>query len=146
MPGQNVGSGAIAAEGDAAFTDFMSAFRTEMNQARGQGERLHRFVLSSNIQRTQQAARESLAGNIFGVGVDADPSVADGSLTMAEEFDEWPDEFLLLGVAEEDAEAISSPSPASETSSTSETVSTEVTEDETDDDEEDTWPLEMLIG
>ena len=54
------------------------------------------------------------------------------------------DEFLLLGVAEQDAELGSSPSPESETSTTTETQSTEGTE--TDDEDDDAWPIEMLIG
>lgn len=86
------------------------------------------------------------ANQIFGIGVDEDNhinAVAE-SLALADEFDEWPDEFLLLGVAQEDPEQGSS--PESETSTTSETATTEDTDEDTDFDEDDAWPIEMLVG
>lgn len=55
-----------------------------------------------------------------------------------DEFDEWPDEFLLLGITEQDVTF----APDSGTT-TSETVTTDATEDASDTDE-DIWPLEML--
>jgi hypothetical protein len=144
---------AAAGEGDVAFTDFMSAFRTEMKQARDQGERMAKFVPSSKVHAAKrQADLDRRANEIFGVGVAADFAIrdeADASLALAEEFDEWPDEFLLLGVAEQDAaQGGSSPDTSrSDTSTTtSETASTDETEEETEDDGEDAWPIEMLVG
>ena len=95
------------------------------------------------VEGAKRAALEKRANDIFGVAMDE--GELDYSLQAAEDFDEWPDEFLLLGVAEQEAEQGSSPTPESETSTTSETGSTEETE-ETDDDDEDAWPIEMLVG
>ena len=71
------------------------------------------------------------------------------STSRLQDFDEWPDEFLLLGVAEEEAEAASSPeaSPDTETTTTTDEEG-EGSTDETEEteDEDDAWPIEMLIG
>ena len=132
--------------GEGAFTDFMAAFRTEMREARDQGDRKQKFVPSKTAAESKRAALERRAEQIFGVGVGERDD--DDALAGAEDFDEWPDEFLLLGVAEGDAEAGSSPSPDSDTSTTSTTASdTEETDtEETDYEDEDAWPIEMLIG
>jgi len=132
--------------GDAAFSDFMTAFRSEMRLARDQGERQQKYVPSSKIQLEQQAAIERRANEIFGIGADSDPAYREEVLLTGDDYDEWPDEFLLLGVAEQEpAGGSTTPSPESETSTTSETASTEETEDEEDFDD-DAWPMEMLIG
>ena len=119
-----------------------------MRDARDGAERKQKYVPSTKLARDQQKALEERANEIFGMGVEYGASV------MAEEedaFDEWPDEFLLLGVAQQDAEQASSPSPESDTSTTSDTERTtsdteETEETELDDDEDDAWPLELLIG
>ena len=142
MPGQ----GKTQLDNDATFTDFMSAFRTEMRDARTADVRTQKFLPSAHLVQQQQAQLEQRANEIFGVGADLDPGFTNEGLMMGDDFDEWPDEFLLLGVAEQDAvDGSTSPSPESETSTTSETASTEDEEDNEEDDD-DAWPIEMLIG
>jgi hypothetical protein len=155
-PPPGVEQAPAAGDGDVAFSEFMSAFRSEMSDARAQGDRLQKFVPSSKLALERQAQIEQRANDVFGVGVDEDPAaIAEESIQGAEEFDEWPDEFLLLGVAEQDGGrgGSTSPSPESElSSSTEETASTQETEDDGDDDEsdmdddDDAWPIEMLIN
>jgi hypothetical protein len=145
-PGTMGGGGAPAEGGDVeAFSTFMNAFRTEMRQARDQGTRLQKFVPSAKTMEAKRLAAEKRANEVFGVGID-DGTGLDDELQNAEDFDEWPDEFLLLGVAEQDGQQGSSPSPDSDTSTTSETASTEGTEETDEEDEDDAWPIEMLIG
>jgi hypothetical protein len=142
LPGQN---SAFEGEVDSkAFSEFMSAFRTEMLQAKERGERKHKFVPSTKSQLS--TALETRAEAVYGLGVEAR---VQSSLLNEEgqdtSFEEWPDEFLLLGVAEQDADAGSTPSPESETSTTTDTATTEEDTDETEY-EEDAWPIEMLVG
>ena len=142
------GQGGVGMSGEMAFGEFMNAFRTEMRDARDGNERKQKYVPSAKVEKDRQKALEERANEIFGVGTEY------GAAVTAEEedaFDEWPDEFLLLGVAQQDAEQASSPSPDSDTSTTSETERTtsdteETEETELDDDEDDAWPLELLIG
>ena len=142
------GQGRVQLEGDTTFNDFMSAFRTEMRDARSADYRTNKFVPSSKIAFDQQAELERRANEIFGIGAGHDPALS-SRLGLDGDFDEWPDEFLMLGVADEDGVARStSASPESDTSTTSETASTEMTDDEDNDEDNDdeAWPIEMLIG
>jgi len=126
----------------------MSAFRTEMREARDQGARLQKFVPSSKIEGARREELERRANDIFGLGVDADAAMASYE-AAADDFDEWPDEFLLLGVAAEDGgdAATTSDTPESTTSDTLSTEGTEETEDtDDDDDDDDAWPIELLVG
>ena len=130
----------VKGDGDQAFSEFLTAFRSEMSNARAADLRKGKIVPSSKIEGQKRLEMERKANEIFGgSGVEVDDAAG------GEDFDEWPDEFLLLGVAQEEAERGSSPSPESETSTTSETASTDETDEGTDDDE-DAWPIEMLIG
>jgi len=143
-PGMGMDMHGKTGEGEAAFSDFMSAFRSEMKEARDQGTRMQKFVPSKQIADRKRRDAEQKAEAIFGLGAD---SMAGGGMAIQEDFDEWPDEFLLLGVAEDNAEARSSQSPDTDTSTTSETGSGSTDEtEETEDDEEDAWPIEMLVG
>jgi hypothetical protein len=135
-------------EGEATFSEFMAAFRTEMRQSRDLSERMQKFVPSSKMQDNNWALVQQSANKIFGRSMESGMSASVENNLGTEDlldFDEWPDEFLLLGVAEQDAEAGSSPSSESEISTTTETGSTEETA-ETDNDDENAWPIEMLIG
>ena len=139
-------TGVHAGEGEVAFSDFMAAFRSEMREARDQGQRMQKFVPSTKVQDAKRLAMEQRANDAFGVGTDViDASFGpQENMQLPEEFNEWPDEFLLLGVAEQDAEV--GLSPESDTSTTSDTASTEGDTDETDLEEDDLWPVEMLVG
>ena len=130
----------VKGDGDQAFSEFLTAFRSEMSNARAADLRKGKIVPSSKIEGQKRLEMERKANEIFGgSGVEVDDAAG------GEDFDEWPDEFLLLGVAQEEAERGSSPSPESETSTTSETASNRRDGRGTDDDE-DAWPIEMLIG
>ena len=140
-PGRKAGD----VDADGNFSEFLSAFRSEMRAARSQDERIQKFVPSDAMRKKDEASIEARANTIFGMGVDQDPiNRDDGSAELNDDFDEWPDEFLLLGVAQEDPQDASS-SPDSTTSTTSGTETTEGTE-ETDDEDEDAWPIEMMVG
>ena len=72
-----------------------TAFRSEMRQARDQGQRMQKFVPSSKIIEAERSAMEQRANSIFGVGANVfGTSAADESLKMSEEFDEWPGAHL----------------------------------------------------
>ena len=129
--------------GDAIFSDFMSAFRSEMQAARIEGERLHKLLprfkeqLPQNSSLTGRANAAMIGSNSdIAVGIDDDPEHG---------FDEWPDEFLLLGVGEEEVEPVLFPEPETETSTTSDTGTTEDTEEGQEMDNE-TWPIELLLS
>ena len=117
----------------------MSAFRTEMYAARDHSERLHKFVPASNLNTFTDVAVPSClaaqATNAYTDGTEAGPRFSD-------DYDEWPDEFLMLGVAEQDDVNVDF-SPESETSTTSETQTTEDTEEGVES-LDDAWPIELL--
>jgi hypothetical protein len=138
--------GTHGGKGELAFSDFMAAFRYEMRQAQDQGHRMQKVVPSKKVQGANRQDMERRMNDVFGVGSDVIHSFSADEAFFPEEFNEWPDEFLLLGVAEQEAEAVSSPSLESDTSSTSDTVSTVGETDETDGEEAEMWPIEMLVG
>jgi hypothetical protein len=120
-----------AGDDDHGFKEFLTAFRTEMSYARDLGMRKQRFVHSSKLKTDPQPQAPSTFDDV--TFSDHDPG--------ADSFDEWPDEFLLLGVAAEDSAPLLESTP--ESSTTSDTGSTYETSDSNDD---DVWPVELLIG
>merc|ERR1711988_684464 len=58
-----------------------------------------------------------------------------------DDFAEWPDELLLLGINMDEAEAGSTTSTTTTTTTTDDDTNET---DDTDDEDEDAWPLEML--
>jgi len=129
--------------GDAVFSDFMSAFRSEMQAARNEGERLHKLLPRFKEQMPQSSsltgrANAAMLGSNTDIPASIDDDPEDG-------FDEWPDEFLLLGVGEEEIEPVVFPEPETETSTTSDTGTTEDT-DEGHELDNETWPIELLLS
>jgi hypothetical protein len=119
-----------------------------MRQAHDRDERMHKFVSSNLVRKNYRATLEARANDIFGVSATQEQErVMMEEVEVGDEFDEWPDEFLLLGVAQEAAQNSSVPDTTTTTTTTSETGSTEGTEETEDDGEhDDAWPIELLVG
>uniref|UniRef100_A0A7S3BDH7 Uncharacterized protein n=1 Tax=Haptolina ericina TaxID=156174 RepID=A0A7S3BDH7_9EUKA len=131
------GGGATDTGGEGDFNTFMTAFRDEIKATRDQQGRVAKYVPSRTCA-TAEAEKQSIqakADAIYGQGP-AEMRAAEGEL---DDFTEWPDELLLLGIDVDDAE---DGTTTSTTTTTTTTTESEV-EDETDDD--DAWPLELLV-
>jgi len=140
------GAGAArGADGEVEFADFMTAFRSEMQRAREADHMKQKFVPSAAIGPTgaEAARREDLAARqradeIFGTMLATVPG--DNEESEEEDYDEWPDELLVLGLAVDPAEdrtsttsSTTSPTPSSHTTSPTESTGSE-----------NDWPLELL--
>ena len=142
---------AMCQDGDTAFASFMSAFRHELQAARKRDVRIQKFVPSANSHMGNPSLAEARAEEVFAVrsaGELGESAIAGGPEAI-DDFDEWPDEFLLLGVAAQDPQdAFSAHSTTSSTAS--DTVTTDATEESSDirDDDDDAWawPVEMLVA
>eukprot|EP00966_Prymnesium_polylepis_P143309 3308295-Prymnesium_polylepis.1 len=140
--GQGSAANMAGEEGD--FSSFMLAFRDEIKASREHDKRVSKFVPSSACAvaapSTQQQIQQR-ADEIFGESPMAPGRMADDD-DDEDDFAEWPDELLLLGVNMDEAEAGSTTSTTTTTTTTT-TDETDETDDEEDD--EDAWPLEMLM-
>merc|ERR1711998_281658 len=123
----------------------MTAFRDEIKATREHDSRVAKFVPSSKFANSApdtQLQIEQRADEIFG------PSPVGPGLTGEnvdddeDDFAEWPDELLLLGINMDEAEAGSTTSTTTTTTTTDDDTNET---DDTDDEDEDAWPLEMLI-
>ena len=122
------------------FSSFMTAFRNEIKATRDHDSRIAKFVPSAKFAAdapSEQQQIQTRADAVFGtaVGPGATPGLDDD-----EDFAEWPDELLILGINMDEAE-----DGTTSTTTTTETTQSEG-EDETDDEDEDAWPLELLIA
>jgi hypothetical protein len=145
---------AAAEEEGAAFREFMSAFRSEIREVRGRGERVAKFVPSHASEAAQAQELRARADEIFGLtggplALGQGPQAAGEELSDDDDsYDYWPDDLLPGAIAEDEAvqDTTTTTTTQDEESSTTSTAPTEDGSDFDDDDDDDRWPIELLVG
>jgi len=125
-----------SARDNLAFKEFMSAFRSEMLEAKNQAKRAGRFVPSRHSVLQPKDARSGCIGA-------ASAFVSLEATSDDDDYDYWPDELVPVGIAADEPQAASTSTTASsQASSTTETEGASGN----DSDHEDFWPAELLVG